>query len=78
MEPDSTSAKDQIYFHSNESAETLSSPDDIFNVCFICKALDTEINVIENRRQADTYSLLKVKFSCCVSHAIDSVTFTAK
>ena len=54
MEADSTTKKWSKFGHSPASAETLSNPDDFMNVCFICRAKDTEINISEKRQEAES------------------------
>jgi hypothetical protein len=53
MDPDSTTNKYSQFGHSWESNDTLSNPDDALIVCYICKAKDTEINVVERRQEAE-------------------------
>ena len=53
MEADSTTKKDNQFYHNPNSAETLSSEGDEVNICFICKVKDTEVGVRENRILAE-------------------------
>ena len=53
MEADSTTANYNQFFRNPESAETLSTPEDILNICAICKCKDTEINVDIKRLEAE-------------------------
>ena len=52
MEADSTSNY-HIYHRNPERAETLSHPEDFYNICTICRSKDTEINVDVKRREAE-------------------------
>ena len=52
MEADSTSKTDNKFYHSPESAETLSNGDSD-RICYICKAIDVEINVYDSKREAE-------------------------
>ena len=53
MEADSSTDKFSHFGHSPHSADTLSNPEDALNVCFICHAKDTEVNISDKRREAE-------------------------